>query len=79
MPKFRERMAAYLADPQALWNEWKAEFDSHYDKYMPMNREQMGDRELGSHLWDMWNLNQRMWEIHFLSFELYSKRTRRFS
>jgi len=71
-PKFRQRMGTYIADPWAPWNEWKTELKSHYDKYMPMNVEHMGDGELGSHLWDMWNLNRRMWEIHFLGFELYS-------
>jgi len=71
-PKFRDRMAKYLADPWEPWNEWKTELKAHYDKYMPMNVEQMGDGELASHLWDMWNLDRRMWEIHFLGFELYS-------
>ena len=72
VPKWREKMTKFLADPWAPWEGWKRELISYYDKYIPMNLEQMGPGELASHLWDIWELDRRMWEIHFFGWELYS-------
>jgi len=71
-PKFREKMTRILQDPWAPWNEWKAELKSYYDRLIPMNLEQMGNGELASHLWDVWELDRKMWEIHHLGAHLYA-------
>ncbi len=71
-PKFREKMTKFLADPWAPWEkDWKPELKSYYDKYIPMNLEQLGNGELAAHLWDIWQLDRRMWEIHMLGWHVY--------
>ncbi len=70
-PKFREKMTQLMADPWEPWHRWKAELKSYYDHYIPMNLEQMGNGELASHLWDIWELERKVWEIHMLAMGIY--------
>jgi pyruvate,water dikinase len=70
-PKFREKMTRILQDPWAPWNGWKAELKFYYDRLIPMNPEQMGNGELASHLWDVWEVDRKMWEIHHLGWHTY--------
>jgi pyruvate,water dikinase len=70
-PKFRERMTQLMADPWEPWERWKAELISYYDHYIPMNLEQMGNGELAVHLWDIWDFDRKVWEIHMLAMGVY--------
>jgi len=69
--KFRERMTQLMADPWEPWERWKAELISYYDHYIPMNLEQMGNGELAVHLWDIWDFDRKVWEIHMIAMGVY--------
>ena len=70
-PKFREKMTQLMANPREPWEMWKAELRSYYDHYIPMNLEQMGNGELAAHLWDIWDFDRKVWEIHMLAMGVY--------
>lgn len=71
-PKFREYMTQLLANPSAPWERLKQDLRARYNPLMDRNIEQMGNGHLCGHLWDVWDLDRRMWEIHFECLDLYS-------
>lgn len=64
-------MTQLMANPWEPWQRWKAELRSYYDHYIPMNLEQMRNGELAAHLWDVWDLDRKVWEIHMLAMGVY--------
>ena len=72
-PVFRERMSKFLADPWQPWKMWKEELKARYTPLMARKLDQLGPGELASHLWDVWDINRRVWEIHMLGWTVYSE------
>lgn len=72
-PLFKQKMTSFLADPYVPWNMWKEELKARYNPLMDRNLEQLGSGELAAHLWDVWDLDRRVWEIHMLGWTIYSE------
>ncbi len=72
-PVFRKRMAEFLADPWEPWNMWKEELRARCTPLMQRNLHELRPGELAAHLWDVWDLNRRVWEIHMLGWTVYSE------
>ena len=63
---YKKNLGPIIEDPWGYIQRLSDELTLRYDRFKPMNVVEMRDPELAQHLWDMAELDRRMWEIHML-------------
>jgi pyruvate,water dikinase len=64
--KFQEALEPWIEDFDGIWNGYKNELTTIYDRLKSFDVDKASNIDLLKHLWDLISMYRRMWEIHFL-------------